>query len=114
MRFVFLFPSPNILPNRSNGFRKGLLARMSHRVSLLGKKKKLETEMCIRSVLYIAREALRLIKQALSKTKMSSHRLSIFSKASCILCSPSGSDATVKDRKPLLCVATDPQNECPG
>lgn len=56
MSFVFFFlPSPNILPNRSNGFRKGLLARMSHRVSLLGKKKKLETEMCIRSVLYIER-----------------------------------------------------------
>ena len=51
-------PSPNILPNRSNGYRKGLLARMSHRVSLLGKKK-LEAEICIRSVLYIASEALR-------------------------------------------------------
>lgn len=85
-----------------------------HTGFLSQEKKKLETEMCIRSVLYIASEALRLIKQALSKTKMSSHRLSIFSKASCILYSPRGSDATVKDRKPLLCVATDPQNECPG
>lgn len=30
-------PCPNILPKRSNGFRKGLLARMLHRVFLLGK-----------------------------------------------------------------------------